>query len=114
MNCPKCGIEIESHPSGICLDTLCVSFVMKWRYWWPDKKFTPSTNIVHAMRGEDKIPKSDWVKYCGILENVIRYDKKKGHVYMFELIHATAYQRTRALILWALEKNNTYKKGDKK
>jgi len=69
--------------------------------------FQPSTNIAHAMQGEYKVPESDWIKYGGILMRIIRKDKNKpprGYIYTYEIAHATAHQRTRALILWALEK----------
>jgi len=81
MNCPKCGIPIESHEAKPCLDETFMKFVMQWRFIvcgkipdgpnkgkeygdWFDQNgkevclgqlsFRPSSNIAQAMEGVQK------------------------------------------------------------
>ena len=77
-----------------------------------EKYWEPSTNISDAMEGEsllEKETREHKARYCGILKEVIAHDlgyPKDSYPLdlEFEMVHATARQRTRALIFWAMEK----------
>jgi len=122
-------IENEEKPSPK-LDAWFAELVMGWRqrigkelyigfdeFWWVNLRnegiyivedFRPSTNIAHAMEGENLIKEpKDRYRYTKCLDEIVNHDRGKPfeYDYLFDLIHATAHQRTRALLLWAIEKD---------
>lgn len=126
MKCPKCQIEIKEHPANACLDALFAELVMEWRiiqipgpnYPWTNRElwrtpdgayigindWYPSTNISHAMEGEEKVKELDQgYRYIKQLSDIIHHDTGQWPN-GFMLVSANPHQRTRALILWALEK----------
>ena len=136
MKC-TCGREVKDHPAGDCLNALFHKLVMekkvfipeKWKSWskmqMTEDEFGKiilipkySSNIAHAMRGEEEVLKSGkeaWGKYILHLIYVVEHDHgdwqdlgwwlhRENPEAIFPLVHATAHQRTRALILWAQRK----------
>lgn len=114
--CPYCDIPIREHPANRCLNVVFCEKVLGWEEieYWEEKTeiLYPSTNISDAMEGEvlvKKEPRERKARYCGILERIIAYDLgyPEGSVPIeleFECICATPHQRTRALVMWAMEK----------
>ena len=121
--------EILNMPAGSEINALFAELVMEWKkekyqgvwgesFYWIDSQnsmkhigdcFCPSTNISHAFEGEGKLKTAaDTWRYVNFLEEIIEFDAGFQVIYpSFDMIHATAHQRTRALILWAMEKEAT-------
>jgi len=124
--------QVLNEPAGPRIDAVFAEVVMKYKVqfftekpsrWMNTKQipeedminineFNPSTNIAHAMEGENKLNSHEnQGKYVGLLGKVLLHDLGlKDHQYPitlewgFHLIHATPHQRCRALILWAMGK----------
>ena len=79
LHCPECGIEIDEHPAGRCLDAWVAITIMNWKYapktdpkiklwlYWrrPDGmlKYEPpeySTDIAAAWEVVEKMQKPNW------------------------------------------------------
>ena len=112
---------IENEPAGPRIDAWFCELVMGWhkdKLWksWANahmgleysiREFNPSSNIAHAIAGENLIKEPrDRYRYTKCLDEIVNHDRGKPfeYDYLFDLIHATAHQRTRALLLWAIEK----------
>lgn len=118
--------EILNMPAGPEIDALFAEKVMGWHetnigltweraFYWTDREgkrqrlvsnFNPSINISHAFEGEEKVKPNEMHRYTKPLTDIIKHDTNFWPI-TFQLVHATPHQRTRALILWAMEKEAT-------
>ena len=109
LYCPTCGVEIDEHEAGRCLDAWAGRAVLKYAYRmsesglkiWIGEPEKYSDDISAAWMLEEKIDelklRHEYLKYIGI-PFFYRLSKPINTYDLWHYIHATPLERTRASI----------------